>query len=98
MFTSAIGNDSTTGRTPLRAAKVGTASAGEMFASAEAENRVLTWILRAVGFILMGVGLTIALGWIAYRPVVGIALPVLAGAVMFGLGYLSRDRRGAVAT
>ncbi len=117
--------------------QVGTASAGEMFASAEAENRVLTWILRAVGFILMGVGLmmvlsplsvladvvpilgsivgagtafvafgvaavlslvTIALGWIAYRPVVGIALLVLAGAVMFGLGYLSRDRRGAIAT
>jgi hypothetical protein len=112
--------------------QVGTASAGKMFASAESENGMLTWILRLVGFVVMAVGIgmvlsplsvladvlpflgdllgmgtafvavalaatfslvTIALGWIAYRPVLGVGLLVLAGAVLAGSISLRRGRR-----
>lgn len=114
--------------------QVGAATAPEMFAAAEKENTILTWVLRLVGFLLMagGVGLilkpftifadvipfvgniveagtglvavlvaapltlaTIAVGWIFYRPVLGIALLAVAAAVVVGLVYLVRSRRRA---
>jgi hypothetical protein len=110
----------------------GTASALEMFGAAETENKVLTWILRLVGFVLMAIGIatvlslltvladvipflgnivgfgtgfiafsaafvlslvTIAIGWIAYRPVVGISILVLAGLAFYGFTKLARNRR-----
>lgn len=39
--------------------------------------------------------ITIAIGWVYYRPVLGITLLVLAGAVLGGLIYLSRSRKQA---
>jgi hypothetical protein len=105
--------------------KEGTASAQAMFEQAEAENVMMTWILRLVGFIAMAAGIflffkplvvladvipivgdllgagigifavlvalplsviTIAIGWVFYRPVLGIAL--LAGAVVILVGAI----------
>ncbi|MBV8264721.1 MAG: TMEM43 family protein, partial [Planctomycetaceae bacterium] len=114
--------------------QVGTATADEMFQDAVAENHLLTWVLRLVGFVLMAIGIglvlgplsvfadvipwlgsivrggtgliacgvalvlslvTIALGWIVYRPVLGIAVLVAAGAAVVGFTYLVHDRRRA---
>ncbi|MCW5199123.1 TMEM43 family protein, partial [Desulfobulbus sp. F3] len=96
--------------------QTGTVTADAMFKKAERDNVILTWVLRAVGFILMGSGLsmmfkvlsvvadvlpflgnivaagtamiafliaaglsliTIAVAWVVYRPLLGVAL--LAG-------------------
>ncbi len=96
-------------------------SADEMINNAENSNKILTWGLRAVGFVLMFFGLmmifkpistiadvlpifgsivsagttlitfllafilsllTIAIGWIVYRPVLGIILLVVALALV----------------
>jgi hypothetical protein len=114
---------------------VGTASAENMIGQMEKENTILTWILRAVGFLLMalgigmvfsplavladvlpflgdllrmGVGLfagavaaslslvTIAIAWLAYRPVLGIGLMVVAAGLFVGLKRLGRGKRPAV--
>ena len=52
------------------------------------------------GFVAMGIGLvlslvTIALGWITYRPLVGLAILALAGLALFGFLRLARRRRTA---
>jgi hypothetical protein len=98
----------------------GTKAAAEMFAAAEAANKTMTWILRAVGIFILFIGfaaifkplsvladvipfignlvekgtgliafglalmiglLTIAVGWIFYRPLLGIGLLVAVVAV-----------------
>ena len=98
----------------------GLSTAEQMFASAKAANKTLTWILRLIGFLLMFAGVkmvlgplatlvdaipvlngivsmgvslvaflvaavfalvTIAVSWIAVRPVLGVALLVAAGAL-----------------
>ena len=105
----------------------GIASADEMFVAAKESNAVMTWILRAAGFILMAIGfgmifkplailasvlpilgdivgagtgiiaflmasllslITIAIAWIFYRPLLGIALLVLAGGAVYGIWHL----------
>jgi hypothetical protein len=112
--------------------KDGTASAESMFQAAQAANTTLTWILRAVGFILMFLGLvmifrpisvlgdvipivgtvlgaglgvfagamaaalsvaTISVAWLVYRPVLGVALMVVALGLLVGLVMLGRKRR-----
>ena len=114
--------------------QVGTATADAMFQAAVAENKLLAWVLRLVGFALMAIGIglvleplsvfadvipflgsivrggtgliasgaalvlslvTIALGWIAYRPVIGIAVLAAAGAAVVGFTYSVRGRRRA---
>ena len=101
---------------------VGASSAENMFKAAHESNRIMTWILRAVGFFLVSLGLrtvlaplavladvvplfgsivgaglgiiafvtgaavsllTIAIAWIFYRPVLGIALLIAAGGLFF---------------
>jgi hypothetical protein len=110
----------------------GALAADSMFKSAEEANAMLAWILRAVGFFAMFLGLflvfrpiavfgdliplvgsviaggigvacflialclsalTIAIGWIAYRPLVGIGLMVVAGAAVFGMIKLAQSRK-----
>ncbi|MFO0891373.1 MAG: TMEM43 family protein [Isosphaeraceae bacterium] len=110
----------------------GALSAAEMFQQAEAENKVLTWVLRLVGFLVMAVGLmmvlsplsvladivpflgtivgfgtgflafgaamvlslaTIAISWIAVRPVLGIGLLVLAALALFAFLRRAGSRR-----
>jgi hypothetical protein len=107
----------TTNEREIELVELGNHSAAQMFAHAQAANRTLTWILRAVGFgamffagllvlgpisamarilpflgslVEMGFAivsfflsaivslLVIAVAWIVYRPVLGIALIVLA--------------------
>ena len=110
----------------------GIASADEMFASAQEANVTMTWILRAVGFILMAMGfgmmlkplsvlasvvpmfgdiigagtgviafllagvlslLTIAIAWIVYRPLLGVALLLIGGGLIYGIIHLIRKYR-----
>lgn len=110
----------------------GQKSADSMFQAAQAANTTLTWILRAGGFLVMFLGvtlmfkpiavfgdvipivgtllgaglavfagavaaalslITIAISWLAFRPLVGIALLLLAGGVVAGLTYLAAQRR-----
>jgi len=102
--------------------RVGIASAQEMIQQAQAENTMLTWILRVVGLFVMFFGLrmilsvisvtadvipilgniaefglniiafmiaaifsllTIAIAWVFYRPLIGLALIAAAAGVMF---------------
>jgi hypothetical protein len=116
--------------------ELGQVSAAEMFQHEEAENNLLTWVLRLVGFLLMGIGLylmfkplvtvadvvpffgnllsagvglfaavialvlslvTIGIGWLYYRPLLGIGLLAVAGLLFVGLFMLGRSRRSAAA-
>ncbi len=111
---------------------VGTVSAENMLGQMEKENTTMTWVLRAVGFLLMafGVGLvfsplavsadvlpflgdllrmgiglfagvvaatlslvTIAVAWLAYRPLLGTGLLVVAAGLFVGLKALGRKKR-----
>jgi len=120
------------GRT-LDMLSVGSHGADEMFATAMANNRTLTWVLRAVGYFMMFLGLfllfrpldvladvlpllgsvvtagtafaafliataaslvTIALAWIAYRPLIGGAL-LVAGIAVFVKAATHKSAAGA---
>ena len=109
---------------PIMLVETGIQPAQAMFKKAHDQNTMLTWILRAVGFILMTLGLnlvlrpistvldvipllgnvaemgillvsgllsllltsvTIAGAWLFYRPLVGVAMLVAAGAAIFML-------------
>jgi hypothetical protein len=64
----------------------GTLSAGEMFKAAEAENRVLTWVLRLVGVVAM------LIGWmLMMRPLVVLAdiIPFLGNVIGAGTGVVA---------
>ncbi len=102
---------------------------------AQARNTMMTWILRLVGFVLMGAGIflafkpivvladvvpvvgdllsmgvglfafvmalalsliTISIGWLYYRPLVGVPLMAVAVGGLVSL-YLVRKKRRAVA-
>ena len=115
---------------PILMVRSGTASAAEMFAAAKAANKTLTWILRAVGVVVMiaafgmvlgplgvladvlplfgkivrmgtglvagALGLTVslvvvALSWLAFRPLLGIGLLVIAAGV---IGFLIWRAKG----
>lgn len=114
----------------------GEQSAEAMFQKAQKDNTILTWILRAAGYIIMILGftmllaplavfadvvpifgtivaagtgfisaliagfltfLTIAIAWIFYRPVLGIILIIVAGAIGFFL-YTRLRKAAPVAT
>jgi len=111
--------------------QAGRMPAAAMFQQAQDENRILTWVLRLVGVVVMflgwqiifnpfkvladvvpfigsimgfGTGLlaavltcilaptTIAIAWLFYRPVVGIAILLLGLGLAFGLSRLRRAR------
>jgi hypothetical protein len=64
----------------------GTLSAGEMFKAAEAENRVLTWVLRLVGVVAM------LIGWMLMtRPLVVLAdvIPFIGSVIGAGTGVVA---------
>lgn len=110
----------------------GTQTAEQMFQAAHSANTVMTWIIRAGGFLMMFIGLiavfkpisvfadvvplfgtmlgaglgvfsfllsfalsfiTIAIAWIFYRPLLGIALLVLALGGLFWLMSLGRKKK-----
>ncbi len=103
--------------------ETGTVSANDMFAAAESENKLITWLIRLGAFLMMWIGLALVMGpisvlgsvipfignilgagtgfiafvlalvltaitaaiaWIVFRPLIGIALLVLAGLFFFG--------------
>ena len=109
----------------------GVLSKEEMFAAAESENNIMTWLLRGLGFLLMCIGLgmllaplkvvadvvpfmgrivgagtgfvsfmlglsitftIVALAWLWYRPLLGIALLAVAGGGLFLLGKASAKK------
>lgn len=66
--------------------RAGNQTAQQMIQAAEAENRLLTWILRAVGAVLMFVGFSLIL-----RPLVVLAdvVPLFGSIVGFGTGLIA---------
>ncbi len=112
----------------------GIVPADAMFSSAQRQNRMLAWFLRALGLLMLFIGFSailkplsvagdvvpfvgslvgfglglvsfllalslglvvIAVGWIAYRPVMGIGLLVVAGAGLILLVARGRRQRAA---
>lgn len=66
--------------------QTGTVTAEAMFKKAERDNAILTWILRAVGFVLMGIGLSMMF---KVLPVVADVLPFLGNIVEAGTGMIA---------
>jgi len=66
--------------------RVGALTAEQMFDQLEHENRVLTWVLRGVGFLLMAVGLGLVFAPIA---VVADVLPFAGDLLRFGITLFS---------
>lgn len=64
----------------------GTVAADAMFRSAQSSNRVMAWVLRAAGLLLMFLGLFLVLRPIA---VVGSVLPVLGSVLSGGIGLVA---------
>ncbi|MBI5511488.1 MAG: TMEM43 family protein [Deltaproteobacteria bacterium] len=64
----------------------GTHKAAAMFAAAEAENAMLTWILRLVGLLLMCIGI-----YSVFKPlaVVGDVVPIVGSMLAAGLGLFA---------
>ena len=115
--------------------QTGTYSAEEMFQKAQDDNKMLTWILRVVGFFLMMIGLnmifklasvvadvipilgnivgagtgiiafllaaclslvTIAIAWVFYRPILGVALLAVAVALIVVISMKLKGNKEAV--
>ena len=70
----------------LEMLSMGKHSAREMFQSALASNKTMTWILRLVGFLLMGFGLSLV-----FRPLSVIAdvVPIIGSIVGAGTGVVA---------
>lgn len=86
---SGIGRYQTKAGDPLLIAALGLQSAADMFKQAERENMILTWVLRAVGILLMWFG-----AFFVLRPLVVVAdvVPLIgsvlgAGAGLVALGF-----------
>lgn len=74
-----------TGKT-LEMIRCGAADAAQMFAAAEQENRIITWLVRAGGFLLMFFGVLLLL-----RPIAVLAdvVPFVGSLVGLGLGFVA---------
>lgn len=70
----------------LLMAKEGSVSANDMFKAAEADNRMLTWILRAVGIVLMYIGWALVGGPVS---VLGSVVPLIGDVLGAGVGLLA---------
>lgn len=73
--------------------KRGVHTAKDMFESALAQNTMLTWILRAVGFVMMFLGLVMF-----FRPlsVLGDVVPFIGSMLAFGTGIFALAISGAL--
>jgi len=70
----------------LLMASAGTVSANDMFKAAEAENRLLTWILRGVGSVLVLIGFALIGGPLS---VVGSIVPFIGDVLAAGVGLVA---------
>lgn len=66
--------------------QAGIVSAAQMFADAQAGNTILTWVLRAVGLILLLIGFSLILRIFG---VVGDVIPFVGDVVRFGTGLIA---------
>jgi len=66
--------------------RLGTLTAAAMFAAAQSENAMMTWILRLLGFILMAAGIGMVLRPLA---VVADVLPFLGDILRLGIGFVA---------
>jgi hypothetical protein len=66
--------------------ETGTVSAEEMFKSARTSNRILTWVLRAAGFLAMFLGFVLVLRPIS---VVGSVIPFVGSILAAGAGFVA---------
>jgi Transmembrane protein 43 len=64
----------------------GTVSASDMFASAEAENKIVTWLIRLAGFIIMWFGLALIMGPLS---VIGSVIPLVGSVLGAGTGFIA---------
>lgn len=77
----------------IRMIRDGEASAEEMFEAAESGNRLLTWVLRVAGFLMMSFGLKMVLGPLAMltavapflKRILDVGIGLAAGAVSLAL-------------
>lgn len=71
---------------PISLVAAGTHSAAGMFQTAQTENTIVTWLLRAGGFLLMFVGLTLI-----FQPlrVLGDVVPIVGRIIGGGIGVAS---------
>jgi Transmembrane protein 43 len=82
---------------PLEMLKTGEHDAASMFKEAEEQNKTLTWVLRAVGFFVMAVGIFLVLRPMAVLGdvvpfignMVGGLLAVVAGLIALGLSLIT---------
>eukprot|EP01098_Paradermamoeba_levis_P007398 TRINITY_DN3055_c0_g1_i1.p1 TRINITY_DN3055_c0_g1~~TRINITY_DN3055_c0_g1_i1.p1 ORF type:complete len:409 (-),score=140.57 TRINITY_DN3055_c0_g1_i1:64-1203(-) len=61
----------------------GSLSAQEMFESQQAQNQIWTWIYRAIGWLLVWIGISMTTSFIS---VIASYIPILGGFINFGLG------------
>ncbi len=64
----------------------GSVSAQDMFASAEAENKIVTWLIRLAGFIIMWFGLALIMGPLS---VIGSVIPFVGSVLGAGTGFIA---------
>jgi Transmembrane protein 43 len=64
----------------------GTLTAADMFASAEAENKIITWLIRLAGFIIMWFGLALIMGPLS---VIGSVIPFVGSVLGAGTGFIA---------
>ncbi|MGE0708552.1 MAG: TMEM43 family protein [Planctomycetota bacterium] len=127
-----IGGFKTSNGTEISDFRMGLMTAAQLFEKKQGENVMLTWILRFIGFFLMGIGLsmvfkpiavvadvipflgdlvglgfglaafgiaaclsllTIAVGWLFYRPLIGIPLVLLGIGVIVGLFMMAKGKK-----
>ncbi len=70
----------------LELLKQGTLTADQMFTAAEKENKMMTWFLRILGFVIMFAGLSMVLKPIS---VVLDVLPILGNIAQIGIGIVA---------
>lgn len=70
----------------IRMIRDGEASAAEMFEAAESGNRIITWLLRAGGYLMMSIGLSMVLGPLSMLVAVA---PFLKKILGIGLGVVA---------
>jgi hypothetical protein len=73
----------------------GIASAPEMFATARAANKLLTWVLRLVGFVVMVLGLNLMAAPLA---TLGSVIPFIGRLLGFATGVVALFVAGALST
>lgn len=65
---------------------MGTVPAADMFAAAETENRIITWLIRLGAFLMMWVGLSLVMGPIS---VIGSVIPFIGSVLGAGTGLVA---------